>query len=121
MTYPESMSDREYFALVARRPGMYVGQESLERIEAFLTGYNEYARRFGHPALMDEWRPRLVRRRGRECNHHWSGLVRHIALPAGWESWDLPADKEKHVIGVLFELLDRFLDEREGGTGDAEA
>jgi hypothetical protein len=39
MAYPESMSEREYFALVAKRPGMYVGRESLERIEAFLTGY----------------------------------------------------------------------------------
>ncbi|MBR7836400.1 hypothetical protein KDL01_24190 [Actinospica durhamensis] len=107
------MSDREYFGLVARRPGMYVGRESLERIEAFLTGYNEYARRFGHPALMDEWRAWLERRLGHESNLVWSGLVRQIALPEGWESWDLSADKEKHVIRVLFELLDQFLAERE--------
>jgi len=117
MTYLESMGDREYFALVAKRPGMYVGWESLERIEAFLTGYNEAARRFGRPALMDEWRSWLVQRRGRECNHHWEGLVRHIALPEGWESWDLPADREKHVIRVLFELLDEFLAERDSDPG----
>lgn len=51
--------------------------------------------------------------RGHGCNHGWHGQVRHLALPDGWKSWDLPADQERHVIKVLFELLDEFLAERE--------
>ena len=111
------MSEREYWAFVAKRPGMFIGRATLTGVEAFLVGYDQHSMRHGGPGLSG-WLEWLVARRGRDCNHGWSGQVRHIALPGGWEHWELPADQEEHVIKVLFELLDQFLAEREAKAAD---
>jgi hypothetical protein len=105
------MSEREYFANVRKRLGMYVIGKRLTGLEAFLDGYAQHALRHGGPGL-DGWRDWLVARRGHDCNHAWHGQVRHIALPDGWDSWDLPPSQEARVIEVLFDLLDEFLAER---------
>ncbi|WP_187414752.1 hypothetical protein [Nonomuraea sp. PA05] len=42
-----------------------------------------------------------------------TGQVRHIALPEGWERWELAGEEESRVVDVLFKLLDEFLAERE--------
>ncbi|RRR70217.1 hypothetical protein [Streptomyces sp. RP5T] len=109
-----SMSEREYWANVAKRPGMFVGQVTVARLESFLGGYDAHAQRHGGPGL-DGWREWLVARRGRECNHAWPGLVRHLALPDGWHHWQLSPEQEERVMAVLFALLDDFLAEREAG------
>lgn len=121
MTDHLTMSDREYFASVAARPGMFVGRPSFHALTAFITGYDEAARRLGAPGLrgLREW---LVAYRGRDCNHAWPGQVLHIAIPGGWEDlWALAPDVEARAIEVLFDLLDRFLAVRDGsadlGTG----
>jgi hypothetical protein len=106
------MSEREYFDNVRRRPGMFVVGGRLAGLEAFLTGYDQHAIRHGGPGLQG-WTEWLIARRGQTCNHGWSGHVRHIALPDGWEHWDLPPEQEKRVINVLFNLLDEYLAERE--------
>ncbi|MEU9379771.1 hypothetical protein AB0D38_01645 [Streptomyces sp. NPDC048279] len=41
------MTEREYFAGVGRRPGMFVGKTSFHMLTAFLTGYDQHAPR--HP------------------------------------------------------------------------
>jgi hypothetical protein len=110
------LSEREYWAKVAKRPGMFMGRSTLTGLEAYLDGYDAHSLRHGGPGL-DGWREWLVARRGRDCNHGWHGQVRHIALPDGWEHWELPADQERLVIKVLFELLDEFLAEREAKAG----
>ncbi|MFF4020232.1 hypothetical protein [Streptomyces sp. NPDC001843] len=74
------MSEREYWANVAERPGMFVGEVTLARLESFLEGYGAHAQRHGGPGF-DGWHEWLVARRGRKCNHNWMGQVRHIALP----------------------------------------
>lgn len=110
------MSDREYFASVGARPGMFVGRPSFHALTAFFTGYDEAARRLGAPGL-NGWHEWLVASRGRECNHAWPGQVLHIAVPEGWnDQWALPPDAEARAIEVLFDLLDRFLAEREGSA-----
>ncbi|MFG1818795.1 hypothetical protein ACGFIF_33875 [Kribbella sp. NPDC049174] len=111
------MSEREYWAFVAKRPGMFIGRSNLSGLEAFLEGYDQHSMRHGGPGLSG-WLESLVARRGRDCNHGWSGQVRHVALPDGWEHWELSADQEEHVIKVLFELLDEFLAEREAKAAD---
>lgn len=83
------MSEREYFANVAKRPGMFIGRSSFDGLTAYLEGYDQHARRHGGPGL-DGWRDWLVARRGRGCSR---------------------------VIKVLFELLDEFLSERELAIG----
>ncbi|WP_424879384.1 hypothetical protein [Streptomyces sp. SLBN-8D4] len=106
------MSEREYWAFVSESPEVFVGQATLARVESFLIGYDAHARRHGGPGL-DGWRDWLVARRGRECQHAWMGLVRHIALPdEGWDHWQLSPEQEERVITVLFALLDEFLAER---------
>jgi hypothetical protein len=77
------MTEREYFASVGRRPGMFVGKTSFHMLTAFLTGYDQHALRHGGPGLTG-WHDWLVARRGRDCNHAWPGQVLHIALPNGW-------------------------------------
>ncbi|MFI6848419.1 hypothetical protein OG535_18895 [Kitasatospora sp. NBC_00085] len=110
------MSEREYFANVAKRPGMFIGRSSFDGLTAYLEGYDQHARRHGGPGL-DGWRDWLVARRGRDCNHAWPGQVRHIAMPEGWDSWELSPEAEERVIKVLFELLDEFLTERDPAIG----
>jgi len=41
------MTEREYFASVGQRPGMFVGKSSFPMLTAFLTGYDEHALRHG--------------------------------------------------------------------------
>ncbi|MFF4713051.1 hypothetical protein ACFY2V_16835 [Streptomyces eurythermus] len=107
------MSEREYFACVGQRPGMFVGKTSFHLLTAFLTGYDQHAIRHGGHGLTG-WREWLVTRRGRECNHAWPGQVLHIALPDGWHDIsNLPPEDEKHATTVLFQLLDDFTAERE--------
>jgi hypothetical protein len=109
------MSEREYFASIRSRPGMFVFGGRLTGLEALLTGYDQHAMRHGGPGLRG-WTDWLIARRGQDCNHAWPGHVRHIALPDGWDHWDLPPDQEKLVIDVLFGLLDEYLAERETGS-----
>jgi hypothetical protein len=106
------MNEREYFAHMAKRLGMFVVGSRLAGIEGFLDGYDQHAWRHGGPGLSG-WREWLVARRDQDCNHGWHGQVRHIALPDGWERWELTRDEEAKVIEVLFTLLDEFLAARE--------
>lgn len=109
------MSEREYFANVGRRPGMFVGKTSFHMLAAFLTGYDQNALRHGAPGLAG-WQEWLVARRGHSCEHGWPGQVLHIALPDGWDNlWDLSTEDEKHAIEVLFQLLDEFMAARDSG------
>ncbi|MEV4581438.1 hypothetical protein AB0K16_50210 [Nonomuraea jabiensis] len=111
-----SMSEREYFAFVAKRLGMFVVGSRLAGVEGFLDGYDQHALRHGGPGLSG-WREWLVARRGQECGHGWAGQVRHIALSEGCGQWELTHDEEAKVVEVLFTLLDEFLAVRE--TSDA--
>jgi len=82
-------SEREYWAYVAERPAIFVGRPALASLEAYLEGYDAHFRRHGGPGL-EGWREWLVLRRGRDYNHAWPGQVRHLAVPNGWEHWELP-------------------------------
>ncbi|MEU9044492.1 MULTISPECIES: hypothetical protein [unclassified Kitasatospora] len=111
------MSEREYFACVGQRPGMFVGRTSFHLLTAFLTGYDQHAIRHGGQGLAG-WHDWLVARRSRECSHAWPGQVLHLALPHGWDNIsDLPPEDEDHAIKVLFQLLDDFTAERETRQG----
>jgi hypothetical protein len=106
------MSEREYFANVRRRLPMYVIGGRLDRLEAFLDGYDQHALRHGGPGLRG-WTDWLIAKRGQNCNQGWSGHIRHIALPDGWDHWDLPQEQEQLVIDTLFDLFDEYLGSEE--------
>ncbi|AJF70385.1 hypothetical protein SVTN_40050 (plasmid) [Streptomyces vietnamensis] len=111
------MTEREYFASVGQRPGMFVGKTSFHVLTAFLIGYDQHALRHGGHGLTG-WHDWLVARRGRDCSHAWPGQVLHIALPDSWDDiWNLPPEDEQNAIKVLFELLDEFTAEREAAQG----
>jgi hypothetical protein len=105
------MSEREYWAEVAKRPGMFIGRTTFAGLAAYMDGYDHHSWRYGGLGL-NGWCEWLVARRGRDCNHGWDGHVLHLAFPEGWGR-ELSEDQEQHVIKVLFELLDEFLAERE--------
>lgn len=109
------MSEREYFAAFAKRTGMFIGRTSLTGVTAFMVGYDQAASRHGEPGL-DGWREWLMANYEVSGNLVWEAQIRQIALP-GWEGgWDLTAELEQRVLKVLFELLDKFLAEREDGA-----
>ncbi|MFC9339197.1 hypothetical protein ACFT0G_35625 [Streptomyces sp. NPDC057020] len=113
MKQPSEMSEREYFAGVGQRPGVFVGRTSFHALTAFLIGYDQHAIRHGGSGLSG-WREWLVARRGRDCNHAWPGRVLHMALPDGWDSVAELSDADEHqAIAVLFQLLDEVAAERE--------
>jgi hypothetical protein len=119
------MAERQFLAEFAKRPGMFVGVESFERVGAWLHGYDFHGLRTGG-ALLDGFHEWLVQRSGgRGSNLHWSAFVLLIAFPDRdrLAPGDLTQDEESYVIRLLFELIDRFLGEREavsareGGDG----
>ncbi|MEV6987691.1 hypothetical protein AB0N87_00370 [Streptomyces sp. NPDC093228] len=61
------MTERDYFARVGQRPGMFVGKTSFHMLTAFLTGYDHHAHRHGGHGLTG-WHDWLVARRERDCN-----------------------------------------------------
>jgi hypothetical protein len=77
MTELIEMSEREYFASVGERPGMFIGRSSFHALTSFLTGYDQSSARHGAPGLSG-WREWLVARRGQDCNHAWPGQVLHM-------------------------------------------
>lgn len=118
------MSERQFLMEFAKRPGMFVGTESFERVAAWLQGYDFHGLRNGGALLagFHEW---LLRQPGaRGSNLTWSAIILLAAFPdrdravAG----DLTQDEDSYAIRLLFELLDRFLAEREDppvrGEGD---
>ncbi|MEV0465666.1 hypothetical protein AB0I30_29815 [Nocardia tengchongensis] len=79
----------------------------------FLDGYDYAARRSGGQGLdgFREWL--LANHLRRESNFSWSGVIKQIALPERDSDTDLSPEQELRVLEVLFDLLDRFLSERE--------
>ncbi|OXM70794.1 MULTISPECIES: hypothetical protein [Amycolatopsis] len=123
MTSLETMSEREFFANVGRRPGMFVERGTYHAISSFITGYDQHAMRNGGGWLREfhDW---VLRRRGLERSPLvWSAEVLWLAFPDGAfrsRGFDLTADENAHAINVLFELLDESLAEREAAD-DAPA
>jgi len=73
------MSERDYWAEVARRPGMFVGRTTFAGLTGYLKGYDDHSWRYGGLGL-NGWNEWLVARRGRDCNHGWDGQVLHLAV-----------------------------------------
>lgn len=112
------MSECEYFAQFAKRTGMFIGRATLSAATAFMAGYDQAARRHGGPGL-DGWREWLMANHQVSDNLVWEAQIRQIALPDGEGGWDLTPEQEAHVLRVLFELLDKFLGERESSAPGA--
>jgi hypothetical protein len=107
------MSEREYFAQFAKRTGMFIGRTSLKGATAFIVGYDQAAQRYGGSGL-NGWCEWLMANHQVSGNLVWQAQIQQIALPSWKGGWDLTPEQEAHVLKVLFELLDKFLAEREG-------
>ncbi|RPF21911.1 hypothetical protein EDD34_2548 [Myceligenerans xiligouense] len=110
------MSERQFLAEFAKRPGMFVGTESFERVVAWIQGYDFHGLRTCG-ALLDGFHEWLLQRPGAPgSNLRWSAIILLTAFPDRdrLAPGDLTQDEESYAIRLLFELLDRFLDERDG-------
>ncbi|MFE6306469.1 hypothetical protein [Nocardiopsis sp. NPDC057823] len=107
-----ALSDREFLALVGKRPGMYTGRTSFELAVAFLHGYESHARRGGRSVLdgFDAWIEAQGTPRGATG---WWGQARRIAFPDEERLRDLTREEEEHAVATLFRLLDGFLAAKE--------
>ncbi|WP_143173367.1 hypothetical protein [Nocardiopsis flavescens] len=111
-----AMSDREFLALVGRRPGMYTLSATYGRVVAFLHGYEMQARRRGESVLdgFDRWIEERGTPRGATG---WWGQAHRVAFPDRDRVTDLAPEEDAHAVAVLFRLLDGFLADRERGWG----
>lgn len=111
----DELTERQYLWLFAQRPGMYIGRTSLRGVTSFLDGYHCAARRYGRVGLSGfrEW---LITNHQVGANLTWWAQIEQIALPDREFLTDLTPEHEAHILEVLFELLDRFLIERDNET-----
>ncbi|MFI6218165.1 hypothetical protein ACIBCD_39675 [Nocardia brasiliensis] len=118
-----NISEREFFAEVAKRPDMHVGRVTLEAVSSFLLGYDQGAVRHGGRGLQ-EWRDWLIANYPVAPNLGWSSHVRRIALTAeeyeATRATALTGDQDARAVRMLFDLLDRYLAEREGAQASTE-
>ncbi|MEC3953096.1 hypothetical protein VMT65_08650 [Nocardia sp. CDC153] len=113
MANPNNLTEREFMALIAKRPGMYIGRPNFPAITHFLTGYDTAARRYGQ-SLLDGFGDWLITNyTGQQTSLGWPGSIMSIALPDHGFLDDLTPEEHSHVLDVLFDLLDKFLAERE--------
>ncbi|WP_125777757.1 hypothetical protein [Antribacter gilvus] len=112
------MSERQFIEQFTKRPGMWVGLPTWGRVVGWLLGYEANEARHGGPGFdgFREWL--LVRSGGRGSNLGWPSIAWLIAFPdPDLEHGELGDFDQEHAKKVLFELLDEFLAEREGGAG----
>ncbi|MGW4352434.1 hypothetical protein ACWELJ_10120 [Nocardia sp. NPDC004582] len=110
---PNNVTEREYLLQFASRPGIYIGFTTVRGVTCFLDGYDYAVRRSGGQGLhgFRDWL--LANHLRRESNFTWPGVIKQIALPERDSDTDLSPEEELRILEVLFDLLDRFLAERE--------
>ncbi|MFD3593695.1 hypothetical protein ACFWU5_13275 [Nocardia sp. NPDC058640] len=113
---PENLTEREYLLQFAARPGMFIGFATVRGVTCFLNGYDYAARRSGGRGLdgFREWL--LTNHLRRESNLVWWAVITQIALPERDADTGLDPEQEIRVLEVMFDLLDRFLAERESAA-----
>lgn len=110
-----ALSEREFLALVGKRPGMYTGRTSFDRMVVFLTGYECCAERRGG-SVLDGFREWIEEQEGVATDAlGWPGQVRRIAFPGEERFGELAKHEEEHAVATLFRLLDGFLAAKEEG------
>lgn len=108
-----ALSEREFLALVGKRPGMYTGRTSFDRMVVFLTGYDCCAERRGG-SVLDGFREWIEEQEGvRSGALGWPGQVRRIAFPGEERFGELTKEEDEQALAVLFRLLDGFLAAKE--------
>lgn len=115
---PSALTEREYIALIAKRPGMFTGRTSYERMAQFLSGYDLGAQRAGGRGLdgVREW---LLTRLGRSSSLVWTAIVLQLVFPGQdrYDAEDLTPEQDEQALKALFDLLDEFLAERDHPDG----
>ncbi|GAB3653699.1 hypothetical protein [Glycomyces tarimensis] len=113
MLDPNTLTDREYLALIAQRPGLFTGRATYERMAQFLNGYDLGSQRAGGPGL-DGIRDWLLARLGHSSPLAWTSIVLQLAFPDKDHVSDaLTEEEDEHALKILFGLIDEFLAERD--------
>jgi hypothetical protein len=110
----EELSEGEFFAMLRRRPGMYVGPTGIPAMASLLVGYDLHATRHGGPGL-DGFRDWLIAK-GAPTNLVFWAQVRRLLFPGRTGAWDQQLTAEEAVAeddGML-RLLGEFIADRDG-------
>lgn len=111
-----ALDERQYFAQIAQRPGMFTGRVTYERMAQFLNGYDLGAQRAGGRGLegIRDW---LLGRLGHSSNLVWTSIVLQLTFPGQDQYPDtLTPEQDERALEVLFALLDEFLAERDASN-----
>ncbi|WP_436888028.1 hypothetical protein [Nocardiopsis dassonvillei] len=110
-----ALSERGFLALVGKRPGMYTGRTSFDRMVVFLVGYDCCAERRGG-SVLDGFREWIEEQEGITSGAlGWPGQVRRIAFPGEERFGELTKEEDERAVVTLFRLLDGFLAAKEEG------
>lgn len=110
----EELSEGEFFALVRKRPGMYVGPAGGPAMAALLIGYDLHAMRHGGPGI-DGFREWLTAK-GAPSNLVFWAQVRSLLFPDRTGPWEqqLDAEEADAEIDGMLRLLGEFVADRDG-------
>ncbi|MGI5491043.1 hypothetical protein [Microtetraspora malaysiensis] len=108
------MDYRQLFCDLRQRPGMFGLDGSFKSYETFLMGCDA-GNDWGLFAGFRKW---LIMRWGKHSSYGWPGLVLSLAMPDGF-SLPLTPDLDAQAVTTLFELLDKFWEQRTGAHGVA--
>ncbi|WP_051027172.1 hypothetical protein, partial [Nocardia higoensis] len=107
VTSTSDLSEREFFAMFAARPGLFVPGPTMSNVVGYLYGYDQAAHRYGRPGLQG-WREWLTANHGAAPNLVWSAQVMQIAFPVEqfgqyMPMGDLTPEQRSWAFTVLFE------------------
>ncbi|MFF2550455.1 hypothetical protein ACFVUS_05610 [Nocardia sp. NPDC058058] len=107
------LSERDYLRLFTKRPGIYIGYESVRGVVGFLNGYDFAVRHRGDAGLhgFREWL--LANHVHHASSLAWWVLIERIALPDRDFDAERTPEQEARLVASIFELLDAFLADRE--------
>lgn len=106
MPDPAALTDREYLALIAQRPGLFTGRVTYERMAQLLHGYDLGSQRAGGRGL-DGIRDWLLARLGHSSPLIWTSIVLQLAFPDQDRVSDaLTAEQDQQALKMLFVLID---------------
>ncbi|WP_345677776.1 hypothetical protein [Yinghuangia aomiensis] len=113
-----AMSEREYFANVAKRPSMFFPGTGYRAAICFLEGYGQSAARRGG-SWLPGWQQWLHQRVGETGNLGWIAHVLMLVGPdLGRRIDSFTAEENERAVARLFQLIDEYLALRESEADD---
>ena len=100
--------DKTYELLqkIKKRPGMYLGKTSLERLRAFLDGYHHQeleSQGMSEPDCLDGFTPYIQKRYHLNTDHDWSSVIQFFST------------SDQNAFDTFYQKLEEFLADKAAG------